>query len=157
MKSTGMLGGLQYIFCMQHASPLSWTGSHDAIPDKYIDLFLSLILSFRFSTSSAFRISLKYLRWDRCKYQLGSNNPTAVLNYEAVTCIFSVFSNSSNVQMKFKHCYQNYYFTQLMEHRPILRNYSSSCPKMLQYLTQVHISVKYKLNLGGGITTADTI
>lgn len=35
-----------------------------------------------------------------------------------------------------------------MVHWPVFRNNNSSCPKMLHCLIQVHIVVKYELNLG---------
>lgn len=37
-----------------------------------------------------------------------------------------------------------------MAHWLVLRNNNSSCPKMLHWLRQVHILVKYKLNLSMG-------
>lgn len=119
---------------------------------KYDYLFLSLILSFRFSTSSAFRDLIQISPFG--SLQISVQAVTIQQQYlimklwlvylwqswlKCFLQLVKLLDKISTLLVKIN-------FTQLMVHWQVLRNYSSSCPKMLQYLPQVHIAVKYKWN-----------
>lgn len=124
---------------LSHATRITFILRHiswHARPAKYNDLFLSLILSFRFSTSSAFRISFNYLHWDHCRYQFKqyqSNSSTYIWSCDPCVVVTEMFS------LLIKHTLlSQIHFTQIMGNTRELQ---------FKLSKNGQITGKYKLNL----------